>query len=339
MPLRFSGCNRESASPLAVAEIIMGKQFYIIVMMVLATTLSLGSCRQASQPTPADTKLQVMVSIAPQKYFVERIGNGSVTVNVMVPAGAEPHTFEPKPEQLKALSRADAYLRIGIEFEAAWIDKLKATNPRMLIVDTTQGIQRLPIATNPRAAGGHQEEGNLDPHIWLSPALVKMQANTIYTALVQLDQPHQALYQANLERFLADIDTLDREIRQSLQGVKSRKFIVFHPGWGYFARDYDLEMLSIAVGGQEPSAAELANLITTAKQANIRVVFAEPQFSQQAATTIAQEIGGEVLLIDPLAPDWLDNLRHVSNTFTQVLRQGRTPPPKTMLAVHHLRYD
>lgn len=320
MPLRFSGCNRESASPLAAVAVTMSKRFYIIVMVVLVATLSLGNCRQASPPTPADDRLQVMVSIAPQKYFVERIGNGSVTVNVMVPAGAEPHTFEPKPEQLKALSRADVYLRIGIEFEAAWIDKLKTANPRMLIVDTTQGIQRLPMATNPRAAGGHQESGNLDPHIWLSPSLVKLQAKTIYTALAQVDQPHQARYQANLDRFLADINTLDREIRQSLNGVKNRQFIVFHPGWGYFARDYGLEMLSIAVGGQEPSAAELANLITVAKQANIRVVFAEPQFSQQAAETIAREIGGEVLLIDPLASDWLDNLRHVSQTFTKVLR-------------------
>jgi zinc transport system substrate-binding protein len=283
-----------------------------------------------------------MVSIAPQKYFVERIGNGYVNVTVMVPPGAEPHTFEPKPEQLKALSQADAYLRIRIDFEDAWMDKIRATNPKMLIVDTTQGIQRLPMAAGQQEEGaGHAEEGeNLDPHIWLSPALVKIQAQTIYNALVQLDAPHQTIYQTNLEQFLADINTLDKDIRQSLKGVKSRKFIVFHPGWGYFARDYGLEMIPIEVGGQEPSAAELANLVTQAKQENIRVVFAEPQFSQQAAETIAKEIGGEVLLIDPLSPDWLDNLRQVSDTFTRVLSQSRMlhfrTTRGTMMGVHAL---
>jgi zinc transport system substrate-binding protein len=293
-------------------------------MMALVTVLSFSGCRQNLQTPPSSKKLQVMVSIAPQKYFVERIGNGYVNVTVMVPPGAEPHTFEPKPEQLKALSQADAYLQIRIDFEDAWMDKIRATNPKMLIVDTTQGIQRLPMAAGHQEEGaGHAEEENLDPHIWLSPLLVKVQAQTIYNALVQLDVSHQAMYQTNLEQFLADINTLDKDIRQSLKGVKSRKFIVFHPGWGYFARDYGLEMIPIEVGGQEPSAAELANLVTQAKQENIRVVFAEPQFSQQAAETIAKEIGGEVLLIDPLSPDWLDNLRQVSDTFIRVLSQSR----------------
>lgn len=140
---------------------------------------------------------------------------------------------------------------------------------------------------------------------------------------MQLDAKHKQVYQANLERFVADIDTLDADIRKSLQGVKHRKFIVFHPSWGYFARDYTLEMIPIQVGGQEPSAAELGALITKAKQEGIKVVFAEPEFSTQSADTIAREIGGEVLLLNPLSPDWLNNLRTVANTFTKVLNQGR----------------
>jgi len=314
----------------------MGRRFCVIMITALMAVLSFSGCGQSPKTRSPSETLQVMVSIAPQKYFVERIGGGYVNVDVMVPPGAEPHTFEPKPEQLKALSRSDAYLRIRIEFEAAWMDKIKATNPRMLIVDTTQGIQRIPMSA------GYQEDDteyadegeNLDPHIWLSPSLVKVQAQTIYNALVQLDAPHQVMYQSNLERFLADIDTLDREIRQSLTAVKSRKFIVFHPGWGYFARDYGLEMIPIEVGGQEPSASELAKLITEAKRENIRVVFAEPQFSQEAAETVAQEIGGEVLLIDPLSLDWLDNLRYISDTFTRVLNQGETLHLESMTVVY-----
>lgn len=304
----------------------MRQRWSVLVMTVLVATLSTSGCRQSAQTSSVPSTIHIMVSIAPQRYFVERIGDGYVTVDVMVPPGAEPHTFEPKPLQLKAISRADAYLRIRIDFENAWIDKIQAANPRMLMVDTTQGIQRLPMATSQADAPSDHASAdeNLDPHIWLSPTLVKIQAQTIYTTLVRLDAPHQAAYQANLEQFLADINTLDRDIRQSLEGVTSRKFIVSHPGWAYFARDYGLEMIPIEVGGQEPSAAELANLVTEAKQENIRVVFAEPQFSQQAAEAIAHEIGGEVLLIDPLAGDWLDNLRHVAATFTRVLSHGET---------------
>ncbi|MDJ0733164.1 MAG: zinc ABC transporter substrate-binding protein [Nostocaceae cyanobacterium] len=296
---------------------MFNRLYLVIVMLLFGVVMPLTGCRQSSTTTPTPEKLQIMVSIPPQKYFVERIGNGYVNVNVMVPPGAEPHTFEPKPEQLKALSRSQAYMRIRIEFESAWMDKIKGVNPKMLIVDTTQGIQRLPISPE-----FDQEGENLDPHIWLSPQLVKIQLRTITDALVKLDTKNQEVYQGNLERFVADIDNLDADMRKKLQGVKNRKFIVFHPGWGYFARDYELEMIPIQVGGQEPSAAELAALITKAKKENIKVIFVEPQFSKQAAATIAKEIGGEVLVIDPLSADWLNNLRQVSRTFVKVLSQG-----------------
>ena len=300
----------------------MTKRFHAVVVALFLGVVSLAGCSQ--RPTPTTQKLQVMVSIAPQKYFVERIGGGYVTVGVMVPPGAEPHTFEPKPEQLKSLSRANAYLRIRIDFEEAWMDKLAAANPKMAIVDTTQGIQRLPMPAQFREPGSPEGAGkgeNLDPHIWLSPRLVKVQARTIYEALSKLDPQHQPVYQANLERFLADLDKLDADIRKTLKGAKNRKFIVFHPAWGYFSRDYGLEMIPIEVGGQEPSAAELGVLMREAKKDGIKVVFAEPQFSKQTAEAIAQEVGGEVLLIDDLSPNWMDNLRNVAHTFAKVLNQ------------------
>jgi zinc transport system substrate-binding protein len=299
--------------------------FYVVMVTIWLGVLPLSGCSQRPMPTSTAEKLQIMVSIAPQKYFVERIGNGYVTANAMVPPGAEPHTFEPKPEQIKALSRASAYMRIRIDFEEAWIGKIEAANPKMLVVDTTQGIQRMPMEESFREEEKRAGEGeNLDPHIWLSPKLVKVQAQTICDTLVKLDSKHQAAYRANLKSFLSDIDKLDADIRNSLKGVKNRKFIVFHPGWGYFARDYGLEMISIEVGGTEPSAAELAALIAEAKEENIKVIFAQPEFSTRNAKIIAQEIGGEVLLLDPLAPDWLENLRHVSQTLAKVLSQIQT---------------
>lgn len=277
-----------------------------IIGMLLVGLMLLGGCGQGAIQQPSDA-LGITVSILPQRTFVERIGDEHVQVNVMVLPGESPATYEPSPAQLRALSHADAYVSIGVPFENAWLDRIASANPDMIMVDTTVGIQRMGAREHP------------DPHIWLSPALVKIQAETIQKALVALDPVHADEYQANLEAFLADIDALDAEIRETLTGVEHEKFMVFHPSWGYFARDYGLEMIPVEVGGQEPSAAELADLITTANEEDIEVVFAQPEFSTEAAETIAEEIGGKVLLISPLAEDWLQNMRQVSQTFARHL--------------------
>lgn len=293
----------------------------LIALLVLAGLAACAPAAPGAQPGPTqaaptalasgDAKpLNITVSILPQKYFVERIGGQHVRVTVMVLPGASPATYEPKPDQMAALAQADAYFSIGVPFEKAWLEKFRAANTKMKMVDTAQGIER-------QATPG----GGFDPHIWLAPSLVKIQAQTIYNALVELDGAHQDDYKANLDAFLADIAKLDQEIRAALAQVKTRKFIVFHPAWGYFARDYGLEQVAIEVGGQEPSAQELAKVIELAKKENIKVVFVQPEFSQEEAKTIAKEIGGRVVPISPLSPDGLANLRAVAKAFAEVLGQ------------------
>jgi zinc transport system substrate-binding protein len=298
----------------------MKRRFSHFLVPSLLIALSAGgaiACR-ANEPGPAgDGGLGVVVSIAPQGYFVERIGGDRVSVSVMVEPGADPHTYEPKPEQMRALSRSAVYFSLGVEFEAAWLQKFAAANPALQIVDTIANIERMPMEV---AEEGHTA-GELDPHVWLSPELVRVQSQAIYGALAELDPAHEAEYKANLDAFVADIDALEADIKQTLSGLKSAKFMVFHPAWGYFARDFGLEQIPIEVGGQEPSAQELAHLVQEARDEDIRVVFAEPEFSTQDAETIASEIGGEVLLIDPLAPDWLENMRAVARTFAEVLNR------------------
>ena len=287
-----------------------------LILLVAVFALLIAACapdatEAPAEPIPAETnKLNVIVSIVPQKYFVERIGGDLVNVSVMVQAGESPATYEPKPEQMVELTKAAAYVSIGVPFEKSWLEKFQAANPNMKMVDTTQGVER--IAT---------PDGGLNPHIWLSPSLVKIQSETIYNALVELDPAHEADYKSNLDAFIKDIDALDTEIRATLEKTASKKFIVFHPAWGYFARDYGLQEIPIEVGGQEPSAQELAKLITMAKDENIKVVFVQPEFSQEDAQTIAKEIGGEVLAINSLSPDWLANLQKVAETFAAVLNQ------------------
>jgi zinc transport system substrate-binding protein len=288
-----------------------------IGVLLAAFTVWVAACGGAPAATPGGI-LQVTVSIVPQVYFVERIGGEYVSATVMVAPGDNPETYEPKPAQLKALSRSAAYFSIGVPFEGVWLNRIASANRKMKMVDTIAGIQRMPMAT-PEPG---QPAGAPDPHVWLSPRLVKVQAQTIYEALAQLAPEHQAAFKANLDAFVTDIDGLESNIQQALSGVTQRKFIVFHPAWGYFARDFDLQQIPIEVGGREPSAQELAQLIGTAKADGIHVVFAAPEFSTSSAETIAKAIDGKVLLIDPLAADWLGNMQSVAQTFAQVLGQS-----------------
>ena len=285
--------------------------------LILALTCTMAGCAGSA---PRTDQITVTVSILPQKYFVERIGGDRVQVNVMVGPGADPHSYEPQPQQMRALSQSAAYFSIGIDFEKAWLGRFAAANDKMALVDTIAHIQRMPM-TDRLGGAGQPAGGEPDPHVWLSPELVKVQSQAIYEALARIDPQHQASYKANLDAFVADIDLLEADIRDTLKGLQNHKFMVFHPAWAYFARDFGLEQISIEIGGQEPSAQELAALIAEAQRGGIRVVFAEPQFSTRSAETIAGEIGGRVLLIDDLAEDWLANMRTVAKTFAQVLGQ------------------
>lgn len=301
------------------------KQFFALTVLVAFLAGGATACAKRAA-TAGDGKLNVVVSIVPQKYFVERIGGDYVNVSVMVEPGASPATYEPKPEQLKALSSAVAYFSIGAPFENAWLDKIVAANEEMVIVDTTAKIVRMPMGVrhHHEEEGGEENEqakGAPDPHVWLSPELVKVQSQAIYEALAQLAPDHEGEYRANLDAFIADIDALEADIWETLSGLNSNKFLVFHPAWGYFACDFGLEQIAIEIGGQEPSAQELAHLIEEAQEEGIQVVFAQPEFSTRNAETIANEIGGEVLLISPLAPNWLDNMRRVARAFADVLKE------------------
>ncbi len=289
----------------------------IFSSLLLLTMLGLAACLPSPTAKTKNT-IGVTVSILPEKYFVDRIGGDLVSVNVMVGSGADPHTYEPKPAQMAALSDSAIFFRIGVEYENAWLDRISSTNPKMKIVDLSEGIQKLPMPAHQDERGAASGEG-LDPHIWTSPALVKSMAERIYTELSALDPANELVYKTNFASFQKDIDALDLEIHLSLDSLTNRRFMVFHPGWAYFARDYKLEEIPIEIGGTEPSASELAKLIDTAKADNIQVIFAQPEFSTQIAKYIAKEIGGDVVLISNLTENWLENLREVALTLKMSL--------------------
>jgi zinc transport system substrate-binding protein len=268
----------------------------------------------------AEDKIPVFVSIVPQKYFVQRIGNDLVTVQVMVQAGANPATYEPKPRQMADLAKAKAYFSIGVPFEDIWLGRIAAANPRMEIVHTDVDIVKRPMAAHHHHDEEGDHHGGLDPHIWLSPPLVKIQARTILSALKEFDPAHQDVYEANYHRFAADIDRLDGRLRETFAGHHGLRFIVFHPAWGYFAHTYGLEQVPIEIEGKAPKPAQLQALIEHARKAGIKVVFVQPQFSTKSAALVAKEISGKVAFADPLAEDWMANLSTVAKEFKAALK-------------------
>jgi zinc transport system substrate-binding protein len=201
----------------------------------------------------------------------------------------------------------------------------------MKVVHTEAGIVRMKMVGDHHDGEGHdsdaQGEGRahdgaegLDPHIWLSPELVKVQAKTITDSLVELDPDREQKYRKNYSRFIALVDELDARLRSILAGKTGMKFMVFHPSWGYFARSYGLTQVAVEIEGKSPKPASLKKLIDQARAQQIRVIFAQPQFSRKSAEMIAREIDGEVVLIDPLAEDWGANMVSVADTLSRALR-------------------
>jgi zinc transport system substrate-binding protein len=335
----------------------------------------------------AADKLPVFVTIAPQKYIVQQIGKNLVDIQVMVHPGADPHTYEPKPQQMVAISKAQLYFAVGIEFEQAHLGKITATNPNLKVIHTDRGIEKLAMEAHDHHHGEHAEahhkdehaedhhhgehaeahhkdehaeehhhgehaeahhdgdhheaghghekgdhhgEGEheedhhehtgLDPHIWLSPPLVKIQASTILAALQGADPAHRSDYAANFNAFTTRVDQLDADLKKTFAGKTGLQFMVFHPAWGYFAHAYGLKQVPIEIEGKNPKPAQLKELIEHAREDGIKVIFVQPQFSAKSAKLVAQEIGGQVAFADPLAEDWMANLREVAGKFQKAMK-------------------
>jgi len=305
-----------------LSRIALLTAFFFPVFLGFALSIS-PDVYAKPERSPSD-RIKVFVSILPQAYFVERVGGERVDVSVMVGPGQSPATYEPRPKQMAELNKARLYFRIGVPFENVWMERISKANPNMKVIDTRRGIELLSMKAHHRhddEAHPHHGTGMKDPHIWLSLRLVKTQAqNMCAAALIAEDLAHRSYYESNLRAFQADLDKLDGEISEILKHIKTRKFMVFHPALGYFARDYALEEVPIERQGKEPSAKILADLIEQAKEEGIKVVFVQQQFGHASAETIGRAIGGKVVYIDPLAKDYLENIRKIAETFAEVMQ-------------------
>lgn len=247
-----------------------------------------------------------IVSIIPQKVILEEIGGNLVDISVMVQAGDSPHSYEPKPSQMVAISKADVYFSIGVEFENVWLPKFKHQNQSLLFVDISKDIQKIDIQkhTHSHKESSHDEHSK-DPHIWTTPTNIKLIAKNILNALISIDKKNEQTYQQNYSHFIAKVDAIDKEIKNILKNTPQHaKFMVFHPSWGYFAKEYNLEQFPIEIEGKEPKPKELAYIIKEAKEENIKAIFVQPEFSDKSAKIMAKELHLKVIKVSPLQKQW-----------------------------------
>ncbi len=275
-----------------------------------------------SCPLYASDRIQVTVSIIPQKNLVQRIAGDLVDVQLMVLPGQSPATYEPTPRQMADLSRARLYYRIGVPFEDIWMHRIRDAYPALPILDARDGIELREIDGGDEGHdhdGHSHEEGEHDPHIWLSPPLIKIMALRLRDSLIQLDPSHRDTYTKNHARLAESLDRIDADIRNILTNADSRSFMVYHPSWGYFADAYGLKQIPIESEGKEPGARALAHLLAGAKSNAIGAIFVQRQFSQHQARAVASAVGARVVVIDPLSEDYPENLLDVAKALAHGL--------------------
>ena len=279
----------------------MKKIIYILTLLILC------ACTNTPQK---NEKPIITVTLEPLRYFTEAIAGANYQVISMVPKGSSPESYDPTPQQLVNLSQSQAYFRIGyIGFEQAWMDKLEANSPDMKVYDTSVGVDL--IRGEGHWHGDHYHEGGVEPHIWNSTQNALIIAENIYKALCELDAAHQADYQKRL-------DVLKETIRQTDENVKAflksadKTFLIYHPALSYFARDYGLKQISMEEGGKEPSPAQLKALIETCRKEKIHTIFVQQEFDQRNAQLIANELGINIVSINPLSYDWAEEMVRVA---------------------------
>ena len=249
----------------------------------------------------------VIASIAPVEYLAKAVGGDKIEVQSL--AKGDVHSYEPKPNDMKAVAKARIFIAAGLEFEEAWIPRFKASAKNLVVVKSDAKIAKLKEERGEQVEHGEKHEAHADPHVWLNPMLAITMARNISDALIDMDKANKDFYLENFQKLMNDLLAFDESAKNELAGLKNRKFVVYHPAWGYFAAHYDLEQISIERSGKEPKIDEMASTLKMIKDENIKVIFADPNRSQKSAQILASQTGAKVELLDPLGYNLLENLK------------------------------
>jgi len=291
-------------------KIVRKNLIVFVVTGIMISSVLMAGCQEK---TSDDGAMDVLVTIIPQVEMVEAIGGYCVDVTVMVPVGENPHHYELLPSQMIKVANAKAYFTLGseMEFEINHVDTIIEQNPDIEIVDTHVGAQLKALDEH----YGQEHWGNHsggDAHMWLSPVNMKIMAENVYNALIEIDPDNKSEYESNYQNYNNKLNDLDANIASMLEPYGGKSFMVYHPGWGYFGDTYNLKQIAIEEGGKQPGSAGVVAIIDQAKEENITVIFVAPQFDTSSAEVIAQEIGGRVVFANPLSGDYETTLFNIA---------------------------
>jgi len=297
---------------------------YIPILLLAFAALASPQDALAAESSPASVSAVpvVAVSILPQSEFVSRIAGGKVKVLTLVGPGASPHSYEPTPRQMAELSGASVWLSIDVEFEKALLPKVKSLYPRLKVVNTVKNVVYRKLESHAHEGGAAGDEaGGLDPHVWLGRDAVITQLAATRDALIALKPSEAAIFNANHDAYLREIDSVFSLLSKELAPLRGGTAFVYHPSFGYFLDNFGIKQEAVEVGGKEPTQKTLSLLIKSARDDGARIIFVQKQFSPTAAKTVAKAIGGIVVEIDPLAPNWLENIRTMGEALKKTIER------------------
>jgi len=284
------------------------------ILAFIVLTIFFAGCTQKKQVAE---KPIISVSILPQKYFTEKIVGNHFHINVLVPPGASPASYEPTPKQMVDLSNSLVYFKIGyIGFELNWINSMGADFPEVKFIDTSEGIE---FSESEETHGDHKHH-RIEPHIWMSPKNAKVISANILKSILEMDPKNADLYNSNYNIFINEIDSVNQIIENKLKNIGSKDFIIYHPALTYFAKDYGLNQYALEIDGKEPSAKQMQELINLAYEQNIKIIFVQKQFNQGEAKTLEKEINGKVVSIDPLDYNWDTQILRITDILGEALK-------------------
>jgi zinc transport system substrate-binding protein len=303
---------------LAWEEKVMKKLLGLFIVFTIFI-VSCGNGKDAGAGTAEE--VSVFTSILPQKFFAQQIGGDRVNVSVLVQPGKSPATYEPTPDQVVELSEADVLFTIGVPFENAFLPKIESSAKEIRIVDTSGGIEKRHLEEHSHGEGDHdeeeedhhdEEEGAIDPHVWMSPLAAVRISENILNTLVELDPEGEKQYRENFNELKKQLEAVHQELTEILKPYRGSVFFVFHPAFGYFADEYGLRQVAVETGGKSPTPSDLEEIIEHAREEEVKVIFVQPEFPQKSAERIAEAIDGAVVNLNPLNPDYLENLRRIA---------------------------
>ena len=304
---------------------VISRKILTIIVGILIFDAAVGVFGYYTQEQKGeDYEMNVVVTIPPQKEFVQSVGGDKLKVTLMVPPGQDPHSYEPKSSQMREVAKADIYFKVGsgIDFEKRWMDTIKEYNPNIKIIDGSDGIDLLEMGEHSHEDNDDLHEEKVDPHIWMSPLNAVQMVNNFVDGLVQVDQEDEDFYRSNSEDYISDLMDLHGRLEDGLDKYEGEEFLVFHPSFGYLAAEYNLTQVPIQEEGKDPGTKRLQNIIDQALEEEISVVFVSPQFDKNNADTIAEEINGRVLIINPLDSNYIDNIRDITDKLISGFEEG-----------------